>query len=245
MSAAESARRGSGPLWQQLETTLRRSITDGTWSPGAQIPGEAALTELHGVSRITVRHALANLARDGLIQRHRGRGTFVRDTRLVADTRVLSSFTDEMSAIGVAAGSTLLGHGVVEADDHVAEALEVEPGSAVMRLRRLRSGDGEPIGVQTTTLRADRVAGFDAESAAGASLYEVLRRDHDLVALDAVEVFRVGRPSAADVDVLGIDRRTPVFTVERTSRDDVGPFEFTQSTMRGDRYEIRSRLRRQ
>jgi GntR family transcriptional regulator len=241
-------RRRPEPLWHQVEQSLRREIDAGRWPSGSRIPGEAELTTLLGVSRITVRHALANLEAAGVLRREHGRGTFVRSPRLVAGTRALTSFSHEMAALGITVGSRLIGVDVAPAPADVAEALEISAGDDVVSVRRLRLGGGQPVGVQTAHLRADRVPGFlagdlDAGGSAGGSLYAVLQQRFGIVASDASEVFRVAGASGDDAALLEIAPQTPVFVVERLTSDERGPFEFTRSTMRGDRYEIRTTLR--
>lgn len=200
------------------------------------------MTELLGVSRITVRHALANLEAAGVLRREHGRGTFVRAPRLVAGTRALTSFSDEMAAVGVAVGAEVLDVGRVGADPMLADALEIAEGDEVVRVSRLRLGDGQPIGVQRAHLRADRVVGLDESVVATGSLYSMLRARYGIVPTRATEVFRVDTADAEDAAVLDIDVGTAVFAVERVTSDERGPFELTRSTMRGDRYEIRSTL---
>jgi len=241
-------RRRPEPLWHQVEQSLRGEIEAGRWPSGSRIPGESELTSMLGVSRITVRHALANLETAGLLRREHGRGTFVRSARLVAGTRALTSFTHEMAALGVAVDSRLIDITTVEAAPDVAEALELAPGDPVVLVRRLRIGGGRPVGVQNAHLRADRVTGLaaadlDPGGPAGGSLYVVLQQRFGIVAVDASEVFRVAGATAADAALLELSPATPVFLVERCTSDGRGPFEFTQSTMRGDRYEIRTTLR--
>ena len=74
------------------------------------------------------------------------------------------------------------------------------------------------------------------------SLYEMLKERYDLVPVEAHEVYRVGLVAAEDAELIGQPAGTPAFVVERIAFDGRGPFEFTVSTMRADRYEIRSTL---
>ena len=98
-------RRRPEPLWHQAERAIRARIEAGEWPAGSQIPAEDRLCEWLGVSRITVRHALRNLEALGLLRREHGRGTFVRSATVVAGARGLTSFSDEMAALGLAVGS--------------------------------------------------------------------------------------------------------------------------------------------
>ena len=231
------------PLWHQVEQAIRASITSGQWPPGAQIPGEEALCEQLGVSRITIRHALGNLVQQGLLRKEHGRGTFVRSPRLVAGVRGLTSFTEEMGALGLVPSTRLLRLGLGPATPAVAEVLDLAAGAETVSIERLRLGDGEPIGVQTAHLRADRVPGLDEAMLRDRSLYDVLRERYGIHPLTAAETYRVTAADHHASRLLNVRRGAPVFIVVRVTSDARGPFEATTSTMRGDRYEIHSTLR--
>jgi GntR family transcriptional regulator len=236
-------RRRPEPLWHQCERSIRAFIENGQWPAGSQIPAEDRLCAMLGVSRITIRHALRKLEESGLLRREHGRGTFVRSATLVAGARGLTSFTDEMSNLGVAAGSRLLEQDVIAATGELAAALEIEEGASVFRLRRLRLGGDEPIGIQTAHLPLDRVAALVGGGGLNGSLYEALETRCGVKAEEAREVYRVALVEEPEATLLSVPRGSPVFVVERTTADARGIFEFTLSLMRGDRYEIRSTLR--
>jgi len=236
-------RRRPEPLWHQCERSIRALIESGQWTAGSQIPAEDKLCAMLSVSRITIRHALRNLEASGLLRREHGRGTFVRSATLVAGARGLTSFTDEMSNLGLAAGSRLLDQEVIAAFGDLAAALEIEEGASVLRIRRLRLGGDAPIGVQTAHLPLDRVAGLVGAGPLEGSLYAALETRCGLKAEEAREVYRVALVDEPEAALLGVASGSPVFVVERTTADARGIFEFTLSLMRGDRYEIRSTLR--
>lgn len=231
------------PLYRQLEIALERRILSGEWGPGAKVPSEPELCDVYHVSRITVRQALASLARRGLVVRGRGKGTFVRDVELTGGTRSVSSFTAEMEQMGVVAGSRLLEVEVVEAGEEVAKALDLPDGAEVVRVVRLRTGDGRPIGVQRTHLVADLVPDLAGHLHDDTSLYGLLRSEYGIVPQEAVETFRVTGVPARWADVMDVARGRPAFDVTRTTHAQRGPFEYTRSILRGDRYQIRLSLR--
>jgi GntR family transcriptional regulator len=236
-------RRRPEPLWHQVEQAIRMRIDNGEWPTGSQIPAEDRLCEMLGVSRITVRHAIRNLEQAGLLRREHGRGTFVGRETIVAGTRDLTSFTTEMSHLGLVAGSRVLDAALVQAAPEVAAALGLDEGALVVRIRRLRYGGSAPIGIQTAHLSAERVPGFLDEGPVEGSLYERLRSRYGIAPLDAHEVYRVALAGDGDAALLDVPAGSPAFVIERTSVDARGPFEFTVSVMRGDRYEIRANLR--
>jgi GntR family transcriptional regulator len=112
----------------------------------------------------------------------------------------------------------------------------------VSKIRRLRSGGGQPIGIQTAYLTAKRVPGLLDIAEPMPSLYATLRDGFGLVPQSALEIYRVGAVSDADAEFLEVPAGSPAFIVWRITSDARGPYEFTVSTMRGDRYEIRSKL---
>ena len=145
------------PLWHQAEQALRSLIADGTWPDGTQLPNEGKLSEMLGVSRITIRHALRNVEESGLLRREHGRGTFVRTSTMTAGVRGLTSFTQEMADRGLVVGSRVLEMVELPATPEVASALEIADGETVVMVRRLRAGNNQPIGIQTAFMPAVRV----------------------------------------------------------------------------------------
>ncbi|MDR3377014.1 MAG: GntR family transcriptional regulator [Ancalomicrobiaceae bacterium] len=230
------------PLWHQAEQTLRALIANGTWPEETQLPNEERLSQMLGISRITVRHALRNIEESGLLRREHGRGTFVRSSTVIAGVRGLTSFTQEMASLGLAGSSHLLEACITEADETTADALEIRLGEPVVRLRRLRLGNGAPIGIQTAHLPAALVPDLVELSPQLTSLYEALRSRYGVLPKEAREVYRVGRVPDGDAELLGVPAGSPAFIVERITFGADGPFEFAVSTMRGDRYEIRAKL---
>ena len=235
-------RRRPEPLWHQAEMSLRALIENGEWATGSQIPNEDRLGSMLGISRITVRHALRNLEAAGLLRREHGRGTFVRSATVVAGARGLTSFTEEMATLGLVVGTRVLDAEVILAPAEIADALEIPLGEPLLRLRRLRLGNNAPIGIQTAHLPVARVPGLLEEARDIVSLYETLRSRYGIAPVEAHEVYRVGLVAEEDAELIQLPAGTPAFVVQRIGLDANGPFEFTLSTMRADRYEIRSTL---
>ena len=134
------------PLYQQIFVILRNQITSGELAAGDAVMGEQAICAAYGVSRITARRALNELAADGLVERCRGQGTRVTDQPgrqpMVA---ALSGLFENVSHLGRATDVRVLRVGVVPAGREVAEALGVEMEALVARAVRVRHLDGAPI----------------------------------------------------------------------------------------------------
>lgn len=232
------------PLYHQIANDIRSRIGSGAWEPGRQIPTEPELIDLYGASRITIRQALANLTREGLITRHPGRGSFVRDSTIVASPSRLTSFTGEMRAKGVAASSKVLSFTVAETSDGTATRLGLPAGTPTLRLERLRYGDGEPIGVQVTALPTSQTRGLLEVDFSTASLYEELEQRYGIYIDDAHETFTATLLEGEVASLLGVPDGAPGFLVERIGLHRGQPIEYTRSLMRGDRYRVQIRLHR-
>src|SRR5215470_19046067 len=120
------------PLYYQLENILREKIASGVFSAGARLPTESELIRQYGVGRITVRHALAALVKEGLIERRRRRGTFVTERktrrRAVEERIDLTGSLDEIIAAGADLSFKVIDMNRVEADPYEAELLGLAAG---------------------------------------------------------------------------------------------------------------------
>ncbi len=147
------------PLYRRIEADLRDRIRTGQLAPGARIETELELMERYGVSRATVRQALGGLIAAGALEVRRGLGTYVASARFEHTIGGFYSFSREIERGGRAPGTRVLGLTVEPADEAVADALEIAPGTPVVALRRIRLADEEPIVVETSRLPADPLPG--------------------------------------------------------------------------------------
>ncbi len=231
------------PLYRQIEADIRARVLSGELVPSTRLPSEGELSALYGASKITIRQALALLASEGLVSRQPGKGTFVRAATLTAGSRTVSSYTEEMASLHLAAGGRVLRQELIGADDRTAERLGIEVGTTVLALDRLRLGNGTPVGVQRARIVASYVPGLEEVDLTDMTLYGLLRDRYGLVPTEAEEVFRVGAVGAADARLLEVPARTCCFLVERVTLVGDRPFELVASVMRGDRYQVRLGLK--
>lgn len=231
------------PLYHQVELDMRQRIRSGEWRRGEQIPTESELCTVYGASRVTIREAIRRLTVEGLLIRRRGSGTFVREERLTAGVRGLTSFTEEMAALGLRGESRVLGIGAEACPPAVADRLRLTAGAEVISIRRLRIVDGTPMGIQCAYLPADRFPGLAKIDLGGGSLYATLADRYGVVPVEAEETFEVAPIRAADARLLEISAGSCGFRGERLTFDEHDAFEFVTSVMRGDRYQVRIGLR--
>lgn len=208
-------------------------------APGDRIPPERELCRELGVSRATVRGALAELADRGLVTRQQGRGTFVARPRVQQDLARFFSLGEALRARGQALVSRVLSVGLVEAAGSLVDDLAVATGDPLVRLRRLRSVDRQPLTLEETHLPAQLFPGLERRDFERRSLYDVLAEDYGCVVVTAEETLEPVILAAAEAALLGVPRRSPALLVRRVTTDREGRrTEHAQALLRGDRARL-------
>ena len=162
-----------GPLYLALKRNIEAAIRDGVLRPGDALPSERELAVMADVSRVTVRKAVQDLVRGGiLIQRH-GSGTFVapRVNRVEQPLSRLTSFTEDMARRGMKVRSEWLDRGLYPPSPEEVMTLGLSPSEQVARVARLRIADDTPLAIERASLAA---AILPDPSAIGESLYAAL-----------------------------------------------------------------------
>src|SRR5262249_48206250 len=146
-----------------------------------------------------------------------GRGTFVAEPKMAQGPREMTSFTDEMRGRGLHPTSKVLNQDVIEAEADIAEKLRLAEGAQVMRLKRLRLADGEPMGIQTAYLPLALAPHLADEDFTDASLYEALERKYGLWPARAQETYVAALLDRADAKLLKVAAGSPALSAERVS----------------------------
>lgn len=231
------------PLYRQIEDDLRRMIGDGVLPPGGALPTEFALSQRYGVGRQTIRLALSRLAADDLIARYAGRGTFVRSP--IEDRRKFyldCSFTHQMAELGMRAHSKVLeiGSGIISPISP--EPLHERLGAPFLRLVRLRFGDSEPIGIQSTVIITERCPGIETVDFNAHSLYDVLAGRYRLPIAEITHSISATAADKLQAALLQVASGAPLLIVNTTARlEDRSVIEQTTSYYRADKYEYSTR----
>jgi GntR family transcriptional regulator len=221
----------------QIEDWLAGEIAAGALVPGDRLPTEHDLAAWFGVSRMTLRHALAELARRGLVTRTVGRrgGTFVAAPKLEQDLTTLAGFSEQLRRHQMVAGARVLSASLHEPGPAARAALETD---GVYEIRRVRLADGKPVALERSLFPAIRFPGL-LDLPLDGSLYELLEEHYGLRPHRARESLEPVIAGPREADVLGVPAGAPLMQVERTAYARSGePLEFARDLFRGDRTRI-------
>jgi GntR family transcriptional regulator len=234
---------GLVPLYHRIKEALTLQIRSGAWRPGDEIPSELELCRHYGVSRWTLRQAISELVRQGLVSRRRGRGSFVSQPKLEGNVRgSYHQYLREGVPFDAHARILRCVRRVLGGD--ISRILRIPDQEDVYQLERIRFAQSTPLSLEDSYIPARLCPGLETKDLSDVYLYEVLRREYGAVFLRAEEYVE---PAVADgyvAEHLRVSVGTPLFLIERhsyTLDDRVG--EFRRAHVRGDLYRYRMDLR--
>lgn len=224
----------AAPLHRQVADDLRRRIATGALAVGDPLPSEAQLCAAYGVSRGTVRQALATLRAEGAVGGGQGKPPVVRARPIAQPFETFLSFSAWAHAVGRTPGQRTLEVARRPAPPEAADGLGLEEGAVVVQVLRLRLLDGRPAMVERTSFvePVGRLL-FDFDPDSG-SLYQHLT-DHGVDLAVARHVFDAVAADGTDADLLDVASGAPLLRERRrtTSRDGE-PLEWSDDRYRPD-----------
>lgn len=234
------------PLYYQLKGVVADDIGARGLKPGDRLPGDHDLCQTYDVSRTVVRQALSELEHEGVIERIKGRGTFVAQPRTSEGlVQSLTGLFEDVAARGGHLRSKVLRCEVVPADAAIASDLAIDEGTPVAVLERLRFVDDEPWVWTVTHLPAYLVPALERHELSDVSLYAVLEEHYGVRLHDGVRSVEASVASQPQARLLGIAEGDPVLVLRSTSRRADGlPVETFVAYHRGDRSRFEVALTR-
>ena len=229
------------PLYIQVREKLRQELA--TAHQGEMIAPEGALEERFSVSRITIRKAIDDLVGEGLLVRRQGRGTFREIPKLVHELNSITSWTEQLKALGYVPHTASREVAEIPAPKKIAHLLQVPPGELLIQLRRTRLANAEPITLMVNYIPSRLVPGFMEANLETESLYELLGTKYGLFPAEATDTVETRPASEMESERLRIEAWAPVLVVTRVANLAGGtPLEVAVAVSRGDRYEYRVKL---
>jgi GntR family transcriptional regulator len=242
--AREVNRHSPTPLHHQIKVAVLQGIEQGWLRPGSQLPRERRLAEALGVSLAPVRQAMVDLTKEGYVDRTRGKGTFVRERKLVEKIQILGSFHGSMRSQGLTPTVRVLSSSIEKAPEPVADALGLKGKHEAWCLRRLAVLDDVPVALLHAWLPARNHKGMAGHDLGEGSLYDALAEVHGIEMTSADNIVEVGRAGLEDADLLALTPGSPLLEVVGVTRDQTErPVEYSRVLYRPEhfRFAIESR----
>lgn len=225
------------PLWMQVLGDLRRRLAVGEFTAG--FPADSVLVGQYGVSRHTVRQAVRVLQDEGVLDRQRGRGSFLRPVDLEQQIGPLYSVFRTIEAQGYVQRSAVLALQCCR-DAQAAASLGLDEAVDLVLLHRVRFADDTAFAIDRIwmpTEVATPLLGVDFRHTA---LYTELEQRCGVRPVSGSESIRPALPTVEEAGHLGIDALTPVFSVTRRTDHMSGPLEWRHTVLRGDLFRFSS-----
>jgi GntR family transcriptional regulator len=231
--------------YRRVEHALAEEIARGGRAPGSRLPPERALAEHFAVSRVTLRHALAELERTGVIARDR-RGWAVAGSRIGEPPNTLMSFSEMATSRGLTPSARVIDHRVRQASLDEAESFGLAPGAPLFELERLRLMDDVPILIDRSRVPMAIAPGLDQVDFTAASLYVELEERYGLRATRARFSIEAVAADPRQASLLELEVGGPLLRCQQLTEDADGRLiESCEMVYRGDRYRFRATLSRQ
>ncbi|MEX2595555.1 MAG: GntR family transcriptional regulator, partial [Salibacteraceae bacterium] len=168
------------PLHKQISDWLRNQVNDGSLKENEKLPSENELSDIFEVSRVTVRRALQTLENEQLIYRCQGLGSFVSDHRAHQSFAKLKDFEEELVGSGLQASSKVISFQQEKVTPEISSYLGVKENAIVVKLERVRLGNGQPIAYDITWLPVfygQLIDGFDLQET---TLFKILENEFEI-----------------------------------------------------------------
>jgi len=178
-------------LFEQIKADIKEKISTGVYEAGAKIPTESELIDLYNVSRITVRRAINDLSREGILNKKQGKGTFVQEKKITRKISHAQSFTQACKACGMTPMSIITERQIIPIADLDISEKDLLGGSLAVFIQRVRYANGTPVLCENNYYPYPRFAFLMDEDLSG-SLYDLLEKKYHI---------KIGSPKNSYIDV--------------------------------------------
>jgi GntR family transcriptional regulator len=226
------------PKYYRLKQVIREAYS--AWDPGAPIPSEADLCQMHSVSRTTVRKAIDDLVNEGLLYRIQGKGTFVSATRVPERfVQYTAGFYDDMVARGIPFRTEVLEQTVISAGRDVAGPLRLAMGEPAVKIGRRRFVNDRPVVLSDSFVPLHLFPGIESVDLKDASLYGILRENYGTQLARGTRYVSVAACTEEQGRSLHAQVGSPLLVISGVMFDrDDRPIEAGTAWLRGDFAEV-------
>jgi GntR family transcriptional regulator len=235
----------AAPLYSQLKELLRTRILNGSYPSHSQMPSESELGKAYKVSRITVRQALNDLQKEGLIFKIHGKGTFVAKPKAFQNVSRLQGLAESMSQMGYEVINQLRSFKFINANSTVAQRLNLAEGTLVAEIKRVRLVNREPISLETTYVLENIGKQLEKSDLVTRDIFLIIENDCAIALGHADLAIDSALAPAELAHALGVEEGSPILRIERLTHASNGtPIDFEYLYYRGDAFQYRLRIDR-
>lgn len=233
------------PLYQQIKNTLRAGILEGQYAPHSRMPSESELQDMFAVSRITIRQALGDLQKEGLIFKVHGKGSFVSQPKASQNITSLQGFAEAMANSGHEIVNRVLSFRAVPATAEVTAKLDLPKGAKVVEIHRVRLLNREPVSYEITFLPESLGKKLHKADLATRDIFLILENDCGVMLGSADLSIDAISAEAFVARALEIKKDAPLLRIERLTHDNQGkPVDFEYLYVRSGTFQYRLRIDR-
>lgn len=226
------------PIYIQIHNKIKEDIEDGKWKLGSRIPSERQLSAQFGVSRMTLRQAIQTLVDEGILDQRAGSGTYVSNEKIQEKMSGVTSYTDIILAQGKTPSSKTVSYHMLEPSLSEMERLKIKQSSRVLRMERIRYGDGIPICFEIATVPEKIVMGLSKKDVTD-SFYASLEEKKGLIPKVSKQIVSATLASERIAEYLDIKKGDAILLLRQTTSLQNGePFEYVRTQYVGDRFEF-------
>jgi GntR family frlABCD operon transcriptional regulator len=214
----------STPLYDQLKQNIKEAIDQGIYKSGERLPNAMELCDIYGVSRITVRRAIQDLADEGFLESKQGKGTFVTRTKIARELVSIDGFTDFSKQIGKKQSKRILVCEEIKATSKIAEALQIAVDSPVLRLARIMFIDQQPFVLDVAHYSLERFPNLTTHFLEHESTYDVLKNIYhiNIKSGSSKKIITVTLASKLEAEYLDCEIGETLFNIDKTVFDETG-----------------------
>ncbi|RLT97353.1 GntR family transcriptional regulator [Ketobacter sp.] len=232
------------PLYLQIKETLKKQILEGKYVPYQKMPSESELMASFGVSRITVRQALRDLHREGLIFTTQGKGTFASKPKAMQEVQHLEGFEEAMNSQGYETSAQLVSIREINPSKDVQDKLNIHSKEGAVEVIRVRYLNREPVSVDTSFFPMQIGRHLFARDL-GRDIFPLLENELN-IPLGRAEISLEARPADANIaKLLQMEPGAPIMWVQRLTHDvNNHPVDYEYLAFRGDSYKYHFHVER-
>lgn len=224
------------PIYAQLEEYIKKNIKERVYLPGESLPTERELTELFGVSRMTIRQAITNLVHQGVLYKTHGKGAFV-SKEVIEKKMEIESFSQDMQKRGLVPSSKILTFEKVIPDSEVLEKLQLSDNEQVYFLSRLRLANNEPMAIEYSYLPEKYYPDLMKYNLMNCSLYALMKQEYHSDFNYMKQSIRAATISKNEAEMLlNKSRGFGIISLRTIFNGDEVPIEYTKTIYHPDRY---------